>query len=138
MSSLRNILRRWAFAMLILGGLVSLGCASNGPRAGDGASLKERVQAYWVARETGDDKTVYAMESAARPGGWLTLIVASQRGLGLPVGKVEIGDIHVDGESAEAQISADVRVGSLRPIRSTIVDRWVQIEGVWYHRTPDR
>lgn len=133
MKNLQRV-RRWGVGLLLL----LAGCANMGaaPSAGEAQDLEPRVRAYWAARESGDDKTVYGMESAARPGGWLTPALASDRGAGLSVSNVEIGVPVVHDDTAEVPVKADLRLAAFpKPVPSAIRDKWVRIDGVWYHLT---
>lgn len=110
------------------------------PAAGQVASpeplkvLQERVDRYWAARQARDVKTLYDLESAARPGGWLKLEHAM--GLqGLPVRKVKIEEVRIEGEKAITRISAEVMIGTIGWTKQTIADSWVLLDGQWYHET---
>lgn len=116
--------------------LVGSFLALLGGIAGAADSLEKRILQYWHARQLNDIHTVYHMESAALPKGWLTpdkyrLV------MGLPVRDVKIVDIRIDGESAEVKLEGKVEVGTLGWASQTLVDQWVQSEGKWYHRSPD-
>lgn len=98
-------------------------------------ALRPRVERYWSARQARDVKTVYEMESASRPGGGLKLENAMSL-QGLPVRKVKIGEIKIEGERGEVQVSADVLIGTLGWVpQTTIQDHWILLEGQWYHET---
>lgn len=129
MKSLRLI------ASMLLLGLLSA-CVTMSQAPGYGVPLDERIKAYWAAREAGDEKTMYGMESAALPGGWLTPVVAAERGTGLSVSNAEIGKPAVQGDHAQVDVTAEVRVPAFRkPMRTTTTDKWIRIDGVWYHET---
>lgn len=98
------------------------------------ATLEQRAAQYWKARQARDIRTQYDMESAARPGGWLTPDKAMTVG-GLPVRKVAIKDINIDGDHAKVRVSADVMVGTLGWTPQTLEQTWVLIDGQWYHET---
>ena len=96
--------------------------------------LKERVDRYWEARQARDVRTLYDLESAARPGGWLKLENAMSL-QGLPVRKVKVEEVKIEGEKGFTRISAEVSIGTLRWIRQTIEDPWILLDGQWYHET---
>ena len=98
------------------------------------AALEQRVTKYWAARQSRDIKTVYEMESASLPGGWLTLDRAMAVA-GLPVRNVKIEELTVEGEQARVRVSGDVLVGTLGWMPQTLKDNWVLINGQWYHET---
>lgn len=97
-------------------------------------ALRERVERYWEARQSRDVKTLYELESAARPGGWLKLEHAM--GLqGLPVRKVKVDDMRIEGDKGITRISAEVMIGTIGWTKQTVTDPWVLLEGQWYHET---
>lgn len=98
------------------------------------AALQERVERYWAARQARDVRTLYDLESAARPGGWLKLEQAMSL-QGLPVRKVKVEEVRVEGEKAITRISAEVMIGTMGWMRQTIEDPWVLLDGQWYHET---
>jgi hypothetical protein len=102
-----------------------------------GESLEQRVQRYWTARSINDVHTVYGLESAARPGGWLTPDKYQQLG-GLPVRDIKIVKTQVEGDKAMVMLQGEVAVGTLGWMPQTLTENWVLIEGEWYHQTPQR
>jgi hypothetical protein len=98
------------------------------------AALRERVEKYWAARQARDVRTLYELESAAQPGGWLQLENAMSL-LGLPVRNVRILEVEIDGERAMTRISGEVAVGTLGWTPQTLRDYWVLLDGQWYHET---
>lgn len=99
-------------------------------------SLEQRVQRYWAARASNDIQTVYSLESAALPGGWLTPDQHRSLG-GLPVRDVKILETRIEGDRAEVKIQGQVGVGSLGWMPQTLGSTWVLINGEWYHQTPN-
>ena len=77
-----------------------------------GEPLQQRVQHYWTARTVNDWHTVYRLESAALPGGWLTPD-QYKRLRGLPVRDVKILDTKIEGNTAEIKLQGQVAVGAL-------------------------
>lgn len=115
--------------------------ATAAPAAGQAASpeelktaLQERVERYWAARQARDVRTLYELESAARPGGWLKLENAMSL-QGLPVRKVKVEEVRIEGEKGVTRISADVMIGTIGWTPQTIEDPWVLLDGQWYHET---
>ena len=102
-----------------------------------GEPLEQRIQRYWDARSINDIHTVYSLESAARPGGWLTPDKYKQVG-GLPVREVKIVETQVEGDKAKVTLQGQVAVGTLGWMSQTLTEDWVLIEGEWYHQTPQR
>lgn len=98
------------------------------------AALRERVEKYWAARQARDVRTLYELESAAQPGGWLQLENAMSL-LGLPVRNVKTLEVRIDGERAMTRISGEVAVGTLGWTPQTLKDYWVLLDGQWYHET---
>lgn len=98
------------------------------------AALQERVERYWAARQARDVRTLYDLESAAQPGGWLKLERAMSL-QGLPVRKVKIEEVRIEGEKGITRISAEVMIGTMGWMRQTIEDPWVLLNGQWYHET---
>lgn len=98
------------------------------------AALEQRVAKYWAARQSRDIRTVYEMESASLPEGWLK-IENAMAVAGLPVRDVKIEEVSVESERAKMRVVADVLVGTLGWVRSGVWDTWVLIDGQWYHET---
>lgn len=98
------------------------------------ATLRERVERYWAARQVRDVRTLYELESAAQPGGWLKLENAMSL-MGLPVRNVKLQEVRIEGERAVTKISGDVMIGTLGWTPQTLEDPWVLLDGQWYHET---
>ena len=98
------------------------------------AALQERVERYWAARQARDVRTLYELESAARPGGWLKLENAMSL-QGLPVRKVKVEEVRIEGEKGITRINAEVMIGTIGWMSSSIEDPWVLLDGQWYHET---
>ncbi len=128
MLKIRNI-----SSVLILSLVMVNVCAAASPEETKGA-LEPRVAKYWAARQSRDTRTLYEMESAARPGGWLTPDKAGAVS-GLPVRNVKLEEITLDGERASVRLNADVMVGTMGWWKQTLEDAWVFIDGQWYHDT---
>ena len=96
--------------------------------------LRQRAERYWAARQARDIRTLYELESAARPGGWLKLENAMSL-QGLPVRKVRIEDIQIDGAKGAVRVSGEVMVGTIGWVAQTIKDPWILIDDQWYHET---
>jgi hypothetical protein len=96
--------------------------------------LGERVAAFWKARKEGDLLTLYELEAVN---------VADQVSLRQYInnsGKLAYKDykiIEIKSDSANAGhalIEVEVLVPGLgKSIRSQFEDKWVNIEGQWYH-----
>lgn len=99
-----------------------------------GESLEQRVQRYWAARTANDLQTVYSLEAAALPGGWLTPDQYKRLG-GLPVRDVKILETKIEGESAQVKVEGRVAVGSLGWMPQALDEQWVLVNGEWYHQT---
>jgi hypothetical protein len=109
------------------------GC-SRGPHRTPQQALEERAKQYWDARQSGDRLTVYKLEAAARPGGWLQPNHMVALG-GLPVKNVRIKAVQVEGEKGQVTVAARVMVGDLGWVAQESPDPWVHIDGEWYHET---
>jgi hypothetical protein len=120
---------------VLMASVVALAVTSGAAVAGE--PLEQRVQRYWTARSINDVHTVYGLESAARPGGWLTPDQYKQLG-GLPVREVKIVETKVEGDKAKVTLAGQVAVGTLGWMPQTLSEEWVLIEGEWYHQTPQR
>ena len=55
---------------------------------------------------------------------------------GLPVRKVKIEEVRIEGEKAKTKISAEVMVGTFGWTPQTTQDPWVLLNGQWFHETP--
>jgi len=122
--------------MLILGSLVLVGSWAATDSEEMKKALEQRVTKYWEARQVRDFRTVYEMESASRPGGWLTPDKAAAV-IGMPVKNVKVEEVAVDGERATVRVNGEVLVGAQMGgwWKQTLKDTWVLIEGQWYHET---
>ncbi len=98
------------------------------------AILRQRVERYWAARQSRDISTVYQLESAAQPGGWLKLENAMTLA-GLPLRKVKVEDLQIDGESAKVKVTAEVNIGTIGWMPQSIQDNWILLNGQWFHET---
>ena len=99
-----------------------------------GEPLEQRVQRYWTARAANDLQTVYGLESASLPGGWLTPDQYKRLG-GLPVRDVKILETKIDGNAASVKIEGRVTVGALGWMPQALDEKWVLINDEWYHQT---
>lgn len=98
-------------------------------------ALRQRAERYWAARQARDVKTVFEMESEARPGGRLKLEHAMSL-QGLTLRNPKIGEIKIEGDQAVLDVKADVLVGTIGWVPQTAIrDRWILLEGQWYHET---
>lgn len=98
------------------------------------AALQQRVERYWAARQARDVRTMYEMESAAQPGGWLKLENAMSL-QGLPVRKVRVEAVNIEAGQGKARISGEVLIGTMGWVPQTLEQTWVLIDGQWYHET---
>lgn len=98
------------------------------------AAFRQRVEQYWSARQSRDITTVYGLESAAQPGGWLKLENAMML-MGLPVRKAKVEEIQIEGERAKTKISAEVNIGTFGWTPQAVEDPWVLVNGQWFHET---
>lgn len=100
-----------------------------------GEPLEQRVQRYWLARSINDLPTIYNLESAAQPGGWLTPDQYPQIS-GLSVRDVRIVETKVEGERALVKLEGKVEVGTLGWMPQPLTEEWILMDGEWYHQTP--
>lgn len=100
-----------------------------------GEPLEQRVQRYWTARSANDLPTIYSLESAAQPGGWLTPDQYRQIS-GLPVREVRIMETKMEGDRASVKLEGKIRVGALGWMPQPLTDEWMLIDSEWYHQTP--
>lgn len=98
------------------------------------AALRQRAERYWAARQARDVRTIYELESAAQPGGWLKLEDAMSL-QGLPVRKIQVEDIRIEGEKAMTKITGEVNIGTFGWTPQTLQDSWVLLNGQWFHET---
>lgn len=97
-------------------------------------ALRQQVERYWAARQARDVRTMYEMESGARPGGWLKLENAMSL-QGLPVRKVRVEEVNIEAEQGKVRLSGEVLVGTMGWVPQTLEQTWVLIDGQWYHET---
>lgn len=123
-----HLLNRWFSAI----GLIITLALSSALMAGE--PLEQRVQRYWAARAINDLYTVYHLESAALPGGWLTPD-QYQRMVGLPVRDVKILETKIEGDQATIKLQGQIAVGALGWVSQPLDEKWLLINGEWYHQT---
>ncbi|MEW6694986.1 MAG: hypothetical protein AB1371_08580 [Pseudomonadota bacterium] len=112
-----------------------LGCATPAVESNDPTALLERARAYWNAIRTNDLVTAWQYEAISRDPNW-SLPNYLKR-----VGGIQYHEVQVRSVKAQQQDRAEVEVyqrfsvplARLRDQEATIVDRWVRIEGRWYH-----
>lgn len=117
--------------MLLLGG-----CAAVSVQVPDEQRLLERARAYWAAREAGDAIAAYGYESASVTGE--QSLQAYVRRQGLLVRKAEVVGANL-GDDGRATVR--VVVEYVIPVagfgsqiqRAEFDDRWVVLDGRWFH-----
>jgi hypothetical protein len=119
----------WAFTALIFS---SLALAEDGPKPTE-ARLMERAHAYWSALQAGDFATMYGLEAGARDG---TLSAEKLRN---SVGrsrllKYAFKEVKIEQDYAGIKVERTFSVANIRgSVPTTQQDRWMFIEGDWYH-----
>jgi hypothetical protein len=96
--------------------------------------LEARARAFWEARVAGDVITMYQYEKL-KATGEVTLQDYVRRRGGMLYRKAEVLDFEVgsDGE-ARVKVSIEAQITGLPgPYRTVVSDRWVNIDGEWYH-----
>lgn len=135
MIMLRSVWQKLGFFMLA--GVILSGCATLSPEQSE-AALRQRVDAYWQARQINDAPTIYRMEAGSLDGSLAPGGVASSV---FSLRNVQIGQVTHDHEAGEAGVEIVAEVMMATPgfmgrwLKQKIVDRWVRIDGQWYHRT---
>lgn len=120
------------------------GCATvpdEGFAKSSAARLQERAEVYWEARRLSDTHTWFEMESAGRPGGWMSPVMAARMGRDIRFEEISVGKVAIDGDRATVEVTAQVRYLAMaqvaHPFRQVVEDRWVFLDGEWYHYTPE-
>lgn len=101
----------------------------------DKAQLLERVERYWRARELNDIHTAFELEAAAWPRGWLTPMLAAR--MGLSIRDVSFELLEYSEDAAVFRLEGRVEVGAMGFVPQTSQDRWIRIDGEWFHDTPE-
>ncbi len=129
-------------AGVLLSGALLSGCASvqTAPEEKPRASLSERVQAYWAAVRIGDDVAAYPYEEVSTYPDMTLPTYLKGRG-GVVYREINVQSTTLKGENeAEALIDMAYVVpvaGIHEPIRGQLKDRWIKIDGNWYHAKPE-
>ncbi|MSQ47164.1 MAG: hypothetical protein EXR78_02060 [Deltaproteobacteria bacterium] len=99
------------------------------------ATLEERVQAYWQAREKGKVEQAFAFE---KPGSIEQSIHQKQLATSpVTFTSAVIRSIKEKDDEAEVELQVQYLLPGLsRPVSSSMLDKWVKIEGQWYHLLP--
>jgi hypothetical protein len=135
MNILRGVWQKFGF--LVLAGVVLSGCATLSPEQSE-AALRQRIDAYWQARQINDAPTIYRMEAGSLDGSLAPGGVASSV---FSLRNVQIGQVSLDHEAGEAGVEVVAEIMMATPgfmgrwLKQKIVDRWVRIDDEWYHRT---
>ena len=98
-------------------------------------SLPERISQYWNAKKVNDIRTIYEMESA-KLDGTMTPSQANYYNSGnVYVNSFEVEDIQYQDDSAVVTINRQLTFDDLggKEFPSRAQDRWILIEGQWYH-----
>jgi hypothetical protein len=99
------------------------------------ATLEERVQAYWQAREKGKVEQAFTFE---KPGSieqptYLKKLATSH----VTFTSCVIQSIKEKDDEAEVELQVHYLLPGLsRSVSSSMLDKWVKIEGQWYHLLP--
>jgi len=99
------------------------------------ATLEERAQAYWQARAKGKVEQAFAFE---KPGSieqstYLKKLVTSH----VTFTSCVIQSIKEKDDEAEVELQVQYLLPGLsRSVSSSMLDKWVKIEGQWYHLLP--
>ena len=99
------------------------------------ATLEERAQTYWQAREKGKVEQAFAFE---KPGSieqstYLKKLVTSH----VTFTSCVIQSIKEKDDEAEVELQVQYLLPGLsRSVSSSMLDKWVKIEGQWYHLLP--
>ncbi len=120
------------FLMLFI---VLLGGCAHISATPDTESLRERAQAYWNAKLSGDLVTTWNFEET-RVRGQLTLAQYAKSG-GMMFTKIVITDVRIDS-NGKGIVTMDTEyfVPGLRgkkPLQQTLTDPWKWIDNQWYH-----
>ncbi|NOT53068.1 MAG: hypothetical protein HOP18_00540 [Deltaproteobacteria bacterium] len=103
--------------------------------SGKPATLEERARAYWQAREKGKLEQAFAFE---KPGSieqstYLKKLATSQ----VTFTSCVIQSIQERDDEAEVELQVQYLLPGLsRSVSSSMLDKWVKIEGQWYHLLP--
>jgi hypothetical protein len=101
--------------------------------------LLERATIYWKARQARDLQTILKMESAGRPGGWLTPMNIASLGSGVVLRKVQVSEPVVQSTEGKVKVTAKVQMIAFTQSKGlfdqVVEDPWVYIDGQWYHKT---
>ena len=108
--------------------VLALACSCGGKAV----PLNERIQAYWEARVKGQVEQAFEFET---PGvmekqDYLKKMMATN----IAFTKYSIRSIREKADEAEVDLQVEYLLPGLsRPVSSSLLDKWVRVEGRWYH-----
>jgi hypothetical protein len=128
-------------AVALVGGCVGLPTTQSPDRPqaslSDEAILLERAKAYWEARFTQDMQRAFSFEDPVRQKRlsliqYIRMVGEPGQLYAVAVKRVTVQDDHADVE-VEMHARPPLPPWNKQPLKTTLVDDWQKIEGVWYH-----
>jgi hypothetical protein len=138
--------KRFLFPVILFLIILS-GCATNSVKKASGETgLRERVMAYWNYKINEEfDKSYGYEEPSYRKNVNLTSYIGSIHSAALKWKSVEIKAIKKQAETADVDMKVRVQLilpqfESRREVQmdAQLTDRWVKVDGAWYHRSSKR
>ncbi len=99
---------------------------------GKAAPLNERIQAYWDARVKRQVERAFEFEmpGVMEKQDYLKKMMATN----IAFTKYSIRSIREKADEAEVDLQVEYLLPGLsRPVSSSLLDKWVRVEGRWYH-----
>jgi hypothetical protein len=140
------VLKRFLFPVILFLIILS-GCATNSVKKASGETgLRESVMAYWNYKIKEEfDKSYGYEEPSYRKSVSLINYIGSINSAALKWRSAEIKAISKKADTADVEMNLRVelilpQIEHLRTVEmnTQLTDKWVKIEGVWYHRPPQQ
>lgn len=110
------------------------GCAAQPVKTPEQA-LTERVNKYWTAVKLRDIATLYPLEADSVDGSLTAADAKKKYNSKTAVLGYKIRNITIDGENALVALDTENLLPQFhKPFTHIIMDRWVLIDGEWYHK----
>ena len=124
----------WLILLVVIAPLGGNAQEQNSAAASKASTLKERVEAYWQAREAGDQVQAFVFEEV-NVNGTRTLQDYVRGKRNAVFQQVKVLNVEILGpKKAIARVFIKIIVSGLKdPVADELEDEWVYIDGQWYH-----
>lgn len=138
-SSVRHVFSLLLVAVTILG---LSACAGINLQGNPGQDVRQAAEDYWKARVAGDWITCYKYEEVSRSGKVrLSQYVQTQGNLIYKSARIEGVSMGDQGKKAVIKVAVEYYLpafGTSNAFKSTLSDKWIKMDGKWYHHKNKR